>query len=284
MAALTIITVCKGRLSHLKKSLPTFIAQNQCEVIVVDYDCPEQTSAFVASAHPGIKVVKVQNRPNFNNWEARNIGAKMARTDLLAFVDADVILAPGFADWVVDNIHPKAFGKMPHALAQEIHAHEELTPASNRLEGLLVVPRKTFVELEGYDDILLGWGAGGDLDICDRLMLKQQQIIILPETLVESTIDHSMDDRVRFHKMSLSNSHLVGTLYRTSKNSMMRIFGKNLPLEERKRLYALSQKAAVGNPGSNLAKMELLVISRKIPGANYKIEQTLTTKVTWEER
>ena len=106
---------------------------------------------------------------------------------------SDVILAPGFADWVVDNIHPKAFGKMPHALAQEIHAHEELTPASNRLEGLLVVPRKTFVELEGYDDILLGWGAGGDLDICDRLILKQQQIIILPETLAESTIHFPED-------------------------------------------------------------------------------------------
>ncbi|MDF1775363.1 MAG: glycosyltransferase family A protein [Rhizobiaceae bacterium] len=284
MAALSIITVCKGRLSHLKKSLPKFIAQNRCEVIVVDYDCPENTADYVTSDHPGVKVVKVQNRPNFNNWEARNIGAKQASADLLAFVDADVILAPNFADWVLDNISPEAFGKMPHALAQQIHAHEELTPAANRLEGLLVVPRETFVELEGYDDILLGWGAGGDLDICDRLLLKDQKIIILPETLVESTIDHSMDDRVRFHKMSLSNSHLVGTLYRTSKNSLMRIFGKNMPLEERKRLYALSQRAAVGKPGSNSAKMDLLVISRKIPGANYKIEQTVTTKVTWEER
>lgn len=284
MAALSIITVCKGRLSHLKKSLPTFIAQSRCDVIVVDYDCPEDAAGYVTSVHPGVKVVKVENRPDFNNWEARNIGARIASTDLLAFVDADVMLSPGFADWVGDHIHPKAFGKMPHALAQEIHAQEELTPASNRLEGLLVVPRKTFVELEGYDDILLGWGAGGDLDICDRLLMKNQKIIILPETLVESTIEHSMNDRVRFHKMSLANSLLVGTLYRTSKNSMMRIFGKNLPLEERKRLYALSQRAAVAKPGSNSAKMELLVISRKIPGANYKIEQTVTTKVTWEER
>lgn len=42
----SIITTCKGRLEHLRQTLPKMLAQqysSRFEVIVVDYDCPDET-------------------------------------------------------------------------------------------------------------------------------------------------------------------------------------------------------------------------------------------------
>jgi glycosyltransferase involved in cell wall biosynthesis len=281
MSDLTIVTVCKGRLAHLKQTLPSFVAQKQTEVIVVDYDCPEGTAEYVAKNYPGTKVVKVENRPHFNNWEARNIGAKQAASDLIAFVDADVLLASNFADWVTKNLETGCFGKMPSALVQSRHGEAKLSESSNRLEGLLVMPTRSFTGLGGYDDILEGWGAGGDLDLVDRLSLRGSRMILLPEELVEKTIDHSSADRTRFHKMNVANSHLVGVLYRVSKNSLMRIFGRDLQETERQRLYALARNASAHPIAPKTTKVDLLVISKEVEGSNYRIEQTITTKVTW---
>ncbi len=281
MPALSIITVCKGRLSHLKRSLPAMLAQQQAQIVVVDYDCPEGAADHVSLAHPGVSVVKVENRPHFNNWEARNIGARHATGDLLAFVDADVILADGFCNWCLQNIAPGNFGKMPTAVAQSIHADEKLNAGSNRLEGLLVVPRKTFVALGGYDDLLEGWGAGGDVDLNDRLGMSGNRMVVMPETLVSETIRHSDEERVRFHRMNVGASHLTGLLYRMSKNSLTRLFAKPLPLSERKRLYELVRKS-VAAADANSARTQLLVVSTEVPGSNFKVEQTITTTVTWK--
>ncbi len=40
----SIITTCKGRLEHLKQTLPAMLAQKDSEVIVVDYSCPHGTA------------------------------------------------------------------------------------------------------------------------------------------------------------------------------------------------------------------------------------------------
>jgi hypothetical protein len=51
--AVSLITTCKGRLAHLKETLPAFLAQGAgCEVIVVDYDCPEGAATWVNANHP----------------------------------------------------------------------------------------------------------------------------------------------------------------------------------------------------------------------------------------
>ena len=65
MPLLSIVTTCKGRLHHLRRSLPRFLAQPNTEVIVVDYDCPDGTSDVVAREFPAARVVAVKDRPHF---------------------------------------------------------------------------------------------------------------------------------------------------------------------------------------------------------------------------
>src|SRR5438270_11931917 len=95
-----IITTCKGRLEHLKLSLPAMVSQACNEVIVVDYSCPQMTGEFVTANFPGVRVVSVEGEETFSNWKGRNAGAAAATSDGLVFIDADTILADGAIDWI----------------------------------------------------------------------------------------------------------------------------------------------------------------------------------------
>ena len=90
MALLTAITTCKGRLSHLKETLPDLARAPDIEVVVVDYDCPDGAADWVRSSGPDVRIVAVEDRPLFSASTARNLGAAAATADWLAFVDADV--------------------------------------------------------------------------------------------------------------------------------------------------------------------------------------------------
>src|SRR5476649_2313793 len=89
---------CKGRLAHLRESLPRVAAQAPC--IVVDYDCPENSGDWVNAHHPEVAVVRIRNEPGFNLARARNLGAAETRADWIVFLDADVVPSPHFAEAV----------------------------------------------------------------------------------------------------------------------------------------------------------------------------------------
>ena len=80
---LSIVTSCKGRLKYLKQALPTFVAQTESEVVVVDYDCPEGTKEWVAANFSAVRLVNVTREPIFNASRARNLGARDARLSLI---------------------------------------------------------------------------------------------------------------------------------------------------------------------------------------------------------
>ena len=63
---LRVITTCKGRLEHLKQTLPRWLAEPNVFVTVVDYDCPDGTAAWVKENYPEVEVIHVKNRPKFN--------------------------------------------------------------------------------------------------------------------------------------------------------------------------------------------------------------------------
>jgi glycosyltransferase involved in cell wall biosynthesis len=76
-----IVTTCKSRLDHLKQSLPNMISQGAHEVIVVDYDCPEGTAAWVEKHHPGVRVVRATDPIGFCLSRARNLGIAAAQAE-----------------------------------------------------------------------------------------------------------------------------------------------------------------------------------------------------------
>ncbi len=77
MPRFSIVTTCKGRLEHLRQSLPIF-SRRAAEVVVVDYDCPQKTRDFVASDFPGGKVVRSMT-PRCSTWRGRAISGRLRR-------------------------------------------------------------------------------------------------------------------------------------------------------------------------------------------------------------
>lgn len=98
---ISLVTTCKGRLSYLRESLPTWLDldYDNYEIIVTDYDCPDGTEAYVnenrelyrqTSKARDVRVVKVHDKPYFNLNDARNTGADAASGALIFMIDSDV--------------------------------------------------------------------------------------------------------------------------------------------------------------------------------------------------
>ncbi len=256
MPLISIITTCKGRLSHLRETLPKFV-RTGAEVVVVDYDCPDHTGDWVRANHPGVTVVDVVERPGFNAADARNRGAAVATGEWLFFADADVIVDPAVWPEVAPRLAPGCF-----LLAAE--------PRPYDLWGALVVSRTWFDAVGGYDEAIEGWG-GEDVDIYERLIIRGAQAAALPGGLL-GTIAHGDDARLRFH--AIGDKKLITTingLYRIVKNDLARL-GEWLELAARRRLYASIRDALVG--GASVRAIEVPVHPRALP--HFDVHVTLS--------
>jgi glycosyltransferase involved in cell wall biosynthesis len=88
------------------------------EIIVVD-SSPDRTPAIVRNEFPQIKLIHLTQQTG--PAEARNIGAEMAKGEVLAFIDSDCIAHPKWlADLVslVKNGHPAVGGSVGNANPQ----------------------------------------------------------------------------------------------------------------------------------------------------------------------
>ena len=240
----SIITTCKGRLEHLKQSLPAMAAQDGAEVVVVDYSCPDNTGDWVESAFPSVRVVRVEGEEGFSNWRARNLGAEVATGDILLFCDADTILAANALEVIAKAMPAKTYG----FFTRDSTAHfnkSGLRLGKNQLRGFQVVPTDAFRELEGYDDVPIGWGAGGDTDLEERLVLIGVRPSPLGDGVVEEVFEHDNAARTLFHKAPIRISYGAGLLYRRAKMALMRVRRTtNLPRPERERIYNIARQAA----------------------------------------
>ncbi|MES2877930.1 MAG: glycosyltransferase [Pseudomonadota bacterium] len=228
VARLTAITTCKGRLHHLKQTLPLLVKQANTDVVVVDYGCPQGTAAWVKQHYPSVKVIEVLDDAGFNCCRARNIGAKAALTPWLLFIDADVMVNEGFENWMNPGLNPKEF---------------YLTSAyGSELTGSMFCSRSAFEKMGGYDEALRGWG-GEDEDLYHRMAAGGQQRQTYPDGLL-TAIHHGDDERFVFFKESnREEQHIVNHLYLCMKYDLMAVWGRDLSLAERNSLNTLAAGA-----------------------------------------
>jgi glycosyltransferase involved in cell wall biosynthesis len=98
---ISIVTTCKGRLAYLKETIKSWldIDYPNYEIVVVDYDCPDQTSSYIRreennllrqSSCSKISVVEVKDKKYFNLNDARNLGIKASDGELIFMIDSDI--------------------------------------------------------------------------------------------------------------------------------------------------------------------------------------------------
>lgn len=239
----SIITTCKGRLEHLKQSLPKMVAQKANEVVVVDYSCPDGTGEFVGTNFPGVRVVSVTGEAHFSNWKARNAGAAHASSDMLVFIDADTILADTAIDWLSKNVPAQSYGFFDRKTSQSFNQSGPRL-ASNQLKGFHVIPADAFRRVGGYDEVLEGYAAGADTDLEERLLSNRLVRHPLDASIILSVIEHDAASRIRHHAQPVRMSYGAGLLYRAAKRILLRLRAEpELPLRSRQKLYEAARKA-----------------------------------------
>lgn len=192
-------------------------------MIVVDYDCPDGTSDYVARIHPSARVVSVVDKPKFNAAHARNLGAAQAKGEFLIFLDADVVIAEHFVKYIGSRMKDQSFALFGK-------------PAPNSLRGSCVVGRKDFEKIGGYDELLGGY-EGEDLELYMRLRLVGARQIMLEPVVVLEVIEQNTEERERYRAPDLKMQFLRGQLYLLAKEMVMCALGTSaLELALRERL------------------------------------------------
>jgi glycosyltransferase involved in cell wall biosynthesis len=184
----------------------------------------------VSSEYPQVRVVHASDRPRFEVSRARNLGAEAAEAPWLCFIDADVLLTPDFSKSVMALLEPGRYYRPE--------------PRSAELWGTCICQREHFDRIEGYDDVLQGWGAE-DSDFYMRLRMAGVRSSSIPGGLLR-TVPH--DDALRVAHHDVQDAWLNATanrVYCRAKWDLMRQSGRNLPRSLRQRLYEQFYKAVI---------------------------------------
>lgn len=188
MESIAFVTTCKGRLHHLKQTLPLLVLGEPDEVIVVDYGCPDGSGAWVEEHFPGVKVVPVTDDPYFCLSRARNQGAAIAKSEWICFIDADILIDPEWVRWMRESLEDACFYRA------ELVAGER----DRNAWGTCICPRSAFKAVAGYDEVIRGWG-GEDDDFYLRLQslgLRQHEF----PAKFATGIPHGDEERTAFHE------------------------------------------------------------------------------------
>jgi glycosyltransferase involved in cell wall biosynthesis len=206
---ISMISTCKSRLEYLKQVIPSWIAFEPFEIIVVDVDCPDGTRDWLAQNYPSVKVIR-HNREGFNKPEASNIGARAASGDCLFFVDADINLGHGFHQWIRENWPRTGFLVRARNNAYD-GIHEQ---------GTVLCRRADFFMIGGYDEVMEGYG-GEDHDFFYRLTRAGVGRYGAPHAFI-SSLDHDDEERSRHYRVKDKNVHIVvSRMYRAAKEFLL---------------------------------------------------------------
>ena len=153
--SIDVVIPAKDAAAFLPECLESVAAQSQRsrQVIVVDDSSSDDTADLAASL--GAAVLS-STRPGAG--AARNLGARSSTADLVAFLDADDLMAPGrlAADSAALATEPAAFAVVGRSQRfMDAAAGRRFGPAESGLvAGAATFRRLDFIECGGFDEVL----------------------------------------------------------------------------------------------------------------------------------
>lgn len=204
---------CKGRLYHLKRTLPLNLASElkdlDVEFVILNYQSDDGLAEWIKATYPlelaSGRLVHAYHSPapHFKMAHAKNLAHRLSSGDILCNLDADNILPAGYASWLrtrftkSDDIVISSRRVTPYGFAEEriLRRLLRLPVPKVGTHGRIAIRRKDFYRLGGYNESYSGWG-GDDID----LLLRARQIGIKPVTTPSGVwgdvIEHGPDERI----------------------------------------------------------------------------------------
>jgi glycosyltransferase involved in cell wall biosynthesis len=265
MAAITFVTTCMGRLAALRQSLGLMLEQPGTLCVVVDYSCPECAGDWVEANYPLARVVRVRGQSHFNLAAARNAGALLADTPWICFVDADVVLEPGFASALSEVLSPGGYYRV--------------VSGDGGVGGTFACALADFERVGGYDEVYRGWGEE-DNDLYDALGFIGLEQRSLPSALLRH-LPHGDELRTRFYPVAdRLLGHSVNRVYRILKWDTARVGRELLALDIRRVLYdKVTEVVTTSSEPGRTGNLTIQLPHGIVPGG-WSLTRQLTYRLT----
>jgi len=224
------------RLPQLHLTIRSIFAQHvvPVEVIVVD----ESPRPLIAQMPEGIVYRHLAKHEFLQPWHktrAYNVGATLARSDILVFHDGDICVPRRYAEEVVHAIEDRGFAAaslqrflfyLDPSGARQVDLMEafddSLTPeevVQNWKGGTIAIRRDAFDAIGGFDEAFVGWG-GEDAEFYDRCgevghcRLGYLPFVHLwhPPQPSKSGVEREMNVEFFRRKMEIPRSQRIGAL------------------------------------------------------------------------
>jgi GT2 family glycosyltransferase len=205
MPALTVIVSTYNRGNRLRGCLEPLIRQlagTDAELIICDDGSADESYQVVRSIPTGVEVYFVsQAHRGFRLAASRNLAIRLARGDLLLFVDADAVPGPVLVSghlaahraspgpgWVIGPVYGSGSGRTED-FRTAVWKDIDLDPARLTEPWTMVtgnnfsVPRRAILEVGGFDEEFIGWGAE-DIELAWRLHDRGVRFRIQPDAYV----------------------------------------------------------------------------------------------------
>ncbi|CAL92645.1 Glycosyltransferase [Azoarcus olearius] len=238
MQQIAFVTTSKGRLHHIRETLPRIVGQAPHEIIVVDYGCPDGTAAWVETHYPDVKVLRVDDDPGFCLPRARNLGARLSSARWICFIDADIRIQPGWVEWMRQRLVPGHFYRA---------AADAKGKRDGETFGTVICERAAFERIGGYDEAFRGWG-GEDTDLYARLAAQPGlREAGYPAHFVEP-IPHDDGERTQFHEVKRKDTQgRINVAYIRIKQQLLAHHVDALSIEVRRALMEQIKRQLGGN-------------------------------------
>lgn len=212
MSRIALVTTCRGRLNHLRQTLPQNLKDGKGAVtVVLDYNDQEGLGDYIQQEHQEdieagtLVYYRNDTEPRFRMAHAKNQAHRCAMVegaDILVTLDADNFTGPGFVDYVAHQFRgdPDLSFLSPDfkALPPRGHRFNPQNPLrlGRGFAGRIAIRAQDFIKVGGYNEIYDKWGSE---DVCliarlDRMKFKKGAI----EPVFLNAIAHS--SKVRFRE------------------------------------------------------------------------------------
>jgi predicted glycosyltransferase involved in capsule biosynthesis len=230
---LSIVVSWRDRL-ELGRALPSIVKAATPlggDVTVVNFDgSAEMLEEQLGDHAKSVRIVRVTGQRYFNKSIAQNVGAAHSNHQMLFFCDCDIVLDPDHVAELARQINERAdaFGTIAGVHESEVNSRggkhvvcfgyelrirtadgaelsivdneEDASDGTRQAPGLLMVRRRDFELVNGYNGRLHGWG-WEDQDMIGRLTLGAK----LRRVCYGSAVHLSHDDRARVQHYPLAN-------------------------------------------------------------------------------
>ncbi len=174
LPTISFLTVCMGRLHHLKQTLPQNMEDNKdyprLEFVVLDYNSQDGMQEWILENFQDeidsgrLRYFHFADSEYFRFSHSRNLAFRLSRGRIVCNVDADNFAGRDFAFYVAENMEPNKV-----LTGCRIKEDGELDVYKDEGSvGRICAYREAYHAAGGFDEMMESWGFE-DLDLYERL-------------------------------------------------------------------------------------------------------------------